>query len=181
MALSTAEKLSGVPPQILAAICKYTSNYGLTGLGVNATGFGGYFGQHVDWAYPGRPQGFTRTELLTPLMFWAEAQVAAATLAGYRLPLGESLSMYARGTTEGWESTPFVTFVQQTTGADPAGPLSPPPTPTEETDMLTALAVNGQLHIWLTTPQAKTIRHWWQASEGPTAGKWKGPETLPGS
>ena len=183
--LAATGKLSGVAPQVLAAMCRFTSNYGQPALAINATGFGGFFGQHVGWVYPGRPQGFTRTELLTPLTFGLQAQVAAATLVSYKQPtLGEALSTYARGTIVGWPTTGLVTYVQQATGAAVHGPVTAPPAPPappqeEDTTMLTALAVGGQIHLWVTTPAAKTVRHWWQATQGPTAGKWKGPENLP--
>ena len=95
--LTHNNKLSGIPPQILAAICGYTSNWGLTGLGINATGFGGYFGQHVGWAYPGRPQGFSDIQLVSPATFPTQAMVAAATLASYKLPLRNALAKYVSG------------------------------------------------------------------------------------
>ena len=119
-ALADAHQLSGVAPQILAAICRFTSNWGLTGLGINATGYGGYFGQHVGWSYPGRPQGFTDAQLTTPSTFATQARVAAATLSGYGAPLGPSLSIYVSGmrtrTTD-----PFVRYVLESTGATGAG------------------------------------------------------------
>jgi hypothetical protein len=40
-ALADAHQLSGIAPQILAAVCKFTSNWGLTGLGINATAWAG--------------------------------------------------------------------------------------------------------------------------------------------
>ena len=126
-ALAKAGHLSGVAPQVLAAICRFTSNYGQPTLAVNATDFGGYFGQHVGWAYPGRPQGFTAAELTTPIMFWAQAEVAAATLAGYGLRLGPALATYASGSVAGWQQTGLVRYVAGATGADMTGPTVTPP------------------------------------------------------
>lgn len=126
-ALAKAGQLSGVAPQVLAAICRFTSNYGQPTLAVNATDFGGYFGQHVGWAYPTRPQGFTAAELTTPSMFWAQAEVAAATLAGYMTTLGPALATYASGTVSGWEQTELVRYVAGATGADMTGPTVTPP------------------------------------------------------
>ena len=153
--LAEAGKLSGVAPQVLAAICRFTSNYGQPSLGVNATGFGGYFGQHVTWSYPGRPGGFTRTELLTPLMFWAEAQAAAATLASYRLPLGQALSTYATGSVAGWQTSGFVQFVSEATGAAMYGPTA---VPTKEAKTMTVGIVdyaNAQWCVFVTGGQLK--------------------------
>lgn len=119
-ALAAAHQLSGVAPQILAAICRFTSNWGLTGLAVNGTGYGGYFGQHIGWAYPTRPQGFTDAELVTPATFATQARVAAATLASYGAPLAQALAIYVSGmrtrTTD-----PFVRYVLEATGATGAG------------------------------------------------------------
>jgi hypothetical protein len=176
-ALADAHQLSGVAPQILSAICKYTSNWGLTGLGINSTGFGGYFGQHVGWSYPGRPQGFTAAQLTTPNTFPTQAKVAAATLAGYGWSLAASLAIYVSGSPVNVTSG-FVQYVLASTGANGAGPVTSLPT-TKETVMISVLAVGDQLHVWVTTPQTTTVRHWWQATTGPDAGKWQGPETLP--
>ncbi len=127
-ALAENDQLSGIAPQILAAICRFTSNWGLTGLGINATGYGGYFGQHVTWAYPTRPQGFTDAELVTPGTFGAQARVAAATLASYGAPLGPSLSVYVSGTRT-HTTDPFVRYVLESTGATGAGPVTQQGTP----------------------------------------------------
>ena len=181
--LAAQGRLHGVAPQVLAAMSWYTSQCGIHGLGINGTGFGGFFGQHVTWPYPSRPQGFSAQELTTPTTFITQVTVAAATLVSYREPtLGAALSTYARGTIVGWQTTGLVEFVQQATAALMYGPVTAPapaPPQEEDTTMLTALAVGGQIHLWVTTPAAKTVRHWWQATEGPTAGKWRGPETLP--
>jgi hypothetical protein len=122
-ALADAHELSGVAPQILAAIAKYTSNWGLTGLGINATGFGGYFGQHVGWSYPGRPQGFTAAQLVTPRTFGTQAKVAAATLAGYGWSLAASLAIYVLGSPVDVTSG-FVRYVLDSTGANGKGPVT---------------------------------------------------------
>lgn len=95
--LSSTTQLLTIPPQILAAICKFTSNYGLDGIGINSSGFGGYFGQHETWTYHGVK--FTRAELLTSsqTQFAKEAIVAAKTLAGYNRPLQNALAEYVSG------------------------------------------------------------------------------------
>lgn len=124
----SALTLSGVPPEVMAAICQFTSSFGQPRLGINQTGFGGYFGQHVGWSYPTRPQGFTRTELLSPSMFTIEAEVAAATLASYGVPLGHALLIYSG------QSTAFVHFVLTVTGAPGTLELGgKPPTMRRET------------------------------------------------
>lgn len=126
--LQAADQLSGVAPQILSAICRYTSDWGLQGLAVNATGFGGYFGQHVGWEYPTRPQGFSAAVLTTPRTFPTQAKAAAATLAGYGLPLAHALAEYVSGTRNQTEDG-FVVYVLESTGATPNGTVAGTPAP----------------------------------------------------
>lgn len=165
--LTSRGSLSGVPGPVLAAICRFTSNYGIPALGINATGFGGYFGQHVGWAYPLRPQGFTRTELLNTNNFQAEAIVAAATLASYKLPLGEALLRYSGG------STSFVQYVTSTTGVPTS--YSFVSKKEGEVPTISSYKAGDQSHVYVVLSDG-TVLHWWQASTGTT--KWH-RETLP--
>lgn len=173
--LANRDLLSGVPPQVLAAICRFTSNYGQPNLAVNQTTFGGYFGQHVGWPYPtgtGSTHVFTRTELVTKTCFTLQARCAAATLASYGVPLGTALNHYSG------EMQSFVSYVLETTGATPsltftgkADTVNPSPAIAASVDQ------DGQKHVYVITPaNAQIVRHWWQASTGTT--KWH-RETLP--
>lgn len=120
-ALAAADELSGVPPEVLSAICRFTSDWGLGGLGVNPEGFGGYFGQHVGWTYCGR--SFTAGELTDTSTFSTQARAAAATLAGYGQPtVARALDEYATGPA-GPGDPNFVSYVCRSTGAAPTGPL----------------------------------------------------------
>lgn len=61
-----------------------------------------------------------------------------------------------------------------------------PPTPTEDTPMLstsTRTDTKGEttmLDVYRENPDG-SVQHWWQAQTGELAGKWEGPETLPGA
>ena len=115
-ALAQHGKLHTVPPQILAAICYYTSHWGLTGLGVNPQGFGGYYGIHETWTYHGVL--FTAAQLRTPNTFNTQTICAATTLALYRLPLARALAMYVSGNPTNTNDG-FVAYVLHATGATP--------------------------------------------------------------
>ena len=156
--LANQKKLSGIPPEILAAICWFTSDCGITGVGINNTGFGGYFGQHETWKYP-TGYTFTRDELLTPSpgQFAREAIVAGSTLASYGLPLPEALLRYSG------QSSAFVTYVLSSTYS--------PTTVEVDPQLITTLVVDNQLHVFLTTKTGKTIKHYWKAQVGTTT-KW---------
>lgn len=112
--LAQQSKLHTVPPEILAAICYYTSHWGLTGLGINPQGFGGYYGIHETWTYHGTL--FTAAQLRTANTFKTQSICASTTLALYRLPLSRALAMYVSGNATN-TNTGFVRYVLSSTGA----------------------------------------------------------------
>ena len=61
----------------------------------------------------------------------------------------------------------------------PAPPMVQAPVTREETGMLAMCFAGDQLHITATTPTGKVVRHWWQPTSGPDAGKLFGPQILP--
>lgn len=64
--------------------------------------------------------------------------------------------------------------------APPTAP--PPPIPTEDNDMIQSDTDpdGAQRNIYQEVTSGQ-IKHWWQETTGPEAGKWNGPEILPGS
>lgn len=111
--MSQRGELSGVPPQVLAAISYWTSLWGEQGLGINKTDHGGFFGQYANVPYDAAGGiSFTRQELLTSSItsFKRQAKVAAATLAGYHQNLRTALDTYAGGPGE------FTNYVLSSTG-----------------------------------------------------------------
>lgn len=64
--------------------------------------------------------------------------------------------------------------------------IDPDPVPKESTPMVTATTrtdttgATMMLDVWRENPDG-SVQHWWQPMSGPLAGKWAGPETLPGA
>lgn len=106
-------RLSGVAPEVMAAICKFTSGYAAAI--PNSAGYGGYFGIGAALTYSGR--SMTAAQLETPATFGAQATLAASVLAGYGLALGAALDRYSGGAA-------LAAYVATATGADLAGPVT---------------------------------------------------------
>jgi len=79
--LAAQNRLSGVPPQILAVIALAESGGEANGAGVNSSGYGGYFGLGTG-TYPGGAVTKTQLETNSPDSFAAQAVVAASAFAG---------------------------------------------------------------------------------------------------
>jgi hypothetical protein len=111
--LSAAGSLGTVPPQVLGAIDRFTSDYGDTGVGVNTTGYGGYFGEHANEAYPGGTLSTATLHTPSPAAFAQEATIAASALGSYGHTPAQDLNEYATGTPT--KSSSFTSFVETST------------------------------------------------------------------
>lgn len=65
-------------------------------------------------------------------------------------------------------------------GQHPAPVAPPTPSTPEEETMITGYldGPGGQRHVFTTSPDGQTVRHWWQETTGEKAGEWH-KETLP--
>lgn len=102
--------LGTVPPQVLAWLSKWESDFGNSGVGINTSGFGGYFG--LGTATMGK--GVLNSSTLkssAPGAYAEQAVVSASTLSSYGHSLLQDLNEYVTGnpTVHSAEATSVVT------------------------------------------------------------------------
>ncbi|HXQ58449.1 MAG TPA: hypothetical protein VN799_00075 [Acidimicrobiales bacterium] len=78
--LAAQGKLYGIPPQIIAVIADAEEPHNGGGVGINSSGYGGYFGLGTS-AYPGGSVTTAQLNDPSPASFAAQAQVAASLFA----------------------------------------------------------------------------------------------------
>ena len=108
--LYTKGHLGTVPPQVMAWLSKWESDFGNSGVGINTSGFGGYFG--LGTATMGK--GVLNSSTLkssTPGAYAEQAVVSASTLSSYGHSLLQDLNEYVAGnpTAHSAEATSVVT------------------------------------------------------------------------
>lgn len=81
-ALGQQNKLSGIPPYVLAGIAENESSGEQAGAGINSSGYGGYFGANQTEI----PSSVLQTS--SKQSFDQQAQATASMLAGYQSPAG---------------------------------------------------------------------------------------------
>lgn len=109
--LSSEGALGTIPPQILAGIDYYTSDFGDEGVAINSSGYGGYFGEHANEAYPGGTVSTATLETASSAAFATEAEISASALGSYgHTPVGD-LNEYATGTPS--KSSGFTAWMQE--------------------------------------------------------------------
>ncbi|MCL2393251.1 MAG: hypothetical protein FWC87_01080 [Acidimicrobiaceae bacterium] len=104
--LASQGNLSGVDPAILAAIDQAESAGEVSGAGINAEGYGGYFGLGAGTQYPGGASVSSATlNTNSPASFTAQAEVAADEFASLLQQTGGNVyaaeSKYQGGSSEG--------------------------------------------------------------------------------
>jgi len=104
--LSAQGNLSGVDPAILAAIDQAESSGEVSGAGINAEGYGGYFGLGAGTQYPGGASVSSQTlNTNSQASFTAQAEVAADEFASLLQSSGGNVytaeQNYQGGSTEG--------------------------------------------------------------------------------
>ena len=102
--LASEGKLYGVSPRVLAVMDLAESGGEVNGPGVNSSGFGGYYGLHQSWGYPGGMA--SRAELMTndPTSFQSQSEIAASEFSMLMREYGgvyQAESAYQGGSTEG--------------------------------------------------------------------------------
>lgn len=140
--LAMKHELHGVTVGTLASISYYTSKWGETGIGINPQGFGGYFGQHYGWNYPGGAN-FTAAQLKTPspTQFKREAIAASASLASYGSTLRRDLNTYASG--HPTQTSAFTSFVLSGSGVTPKMKLTASNSTTPNASSTTSVSVGS--------------------------------------
>lgn len=109
--------LGTVPPQVMAWLSKWESDFGTSGVGINTKGYGGYFGLGTATEGKGVLSSATLTSS-TVGAYGEQAVVSASTLSSYGHSLLQDLNEYVTGNPTGHSAE--ATSVVTTSGASDA-------------------------------------------------------------